>query len=242
MPHPQMPSPQPPLGSEKFQGLEEIDLQAISTVLKRQWWLIALSVMTCAGLATLYVLRQPKLYQAEGQLLVRSDASPELTGIDTKTGEIKALTQKSDPLSTEAEILKSQPVLETTVKKVYSTKRPDDRTDSSEERPDVKSLAKQLTVKPIPGTDIIRVSYKAKQANEAAQVVNQVMQAYIDNNIQVNQAQAERARQFIEKELQRKEETVRQAEDALRQFRETHGVVALERETEESVKNIGLLE
>ncbi|MEB3293012.1 MAG: polysaccharide biosynthesis tyrosine autokinase, partial [Synechococcales bacterium] len=156
--------------------------------------------------------------------------------------EIKALTQKSDPLSTEAEILKSQPVLETTVKKVYSTKRSDDRIDRSEKRPDVKTLAKQLNVKPIPGTDIIRVSYKSQQASEAAQVVNQVMQAYIDNNIQVNQAQAERARQFIEKELQRKEETVRQAEDALRQFRETHGVVALERETEESVKNIGLLE
>ena len=241
-PNPQAQYPQASFLPEKFQGIEEIDLQTISVVLKRQWWLIALSVLTCTGLAILYVARQPKMYQAEGQLLVRSDASPQLTGIDTKTGEIKALTQKSDPLSTEAEILKSRPVLEATLQKVYSTQRSDSRIDNSEKRPDAESLAKQLIVKPVPGTDIIRVSYKAKQSSEAANIVNQLMQAYIDNTIQVNQAQAEQTRQFIEKELQLKEETVRQAEDALRKFRETNGVVALERETEELVKNLGLLD
>jgi polysaccharide biosynthesis transport protein len=213
---------------------EEIGLQKSVLILQRRWWVIALTAATCMGLGGVYALLQPKLYQANGEIVIKDDQSAQLTGIDGKTGEIKALTQKSDPLSTEAEVLKSRPVL-AAVASTLNLK------DSRGNPIDAKALAGKLTVKPIVGTDILRLMYESEQRGVATQVINQVMEAYISSNIRVNQSQAEKARQFIETELRLKEVVVRQAEDELRRFREANGLVALERETEESVKNMGLL-
>jgi polysaccharide biosynthesis transport protein len=213
---------------------EELDFQKYWLVLQRRWWLVVLAALTGLTLAGLYVLPKPKNYQAAGKLLVKPDQSSQLTGFDAKSGEIKALTQKSDPLSTEAEILKSQPVLAAAATVLNLQDRHGKAIDAA-------VLAKQLTVKPIVGTDILQVMYPSEEPEVAARVVNQVMQDYIHNNVQVNRSQAIAARQFILAELPQAEVAVRQAENALRRFREANGVVALEQEAQESVKNIGLL-
>jgi polysaccharide biosynthesis transport protein len=214
---------------------EELDFNKYWLVLLRRWWIVAIALATGTSLGGLYALQQPKIYQANGEIVIRDDQAAQLTGIDSKTGEIKALTQKSDPLNTEAEILKSRPVL-TAAAQALNLK------DKKGNPLNAKSLAKELSVKPVVGTDILQLTYKSEQSDVAAQAVNQVMSAYISNNVRVNQSQAEKAGQFIEAELKVKEVIVREAEDALRRFREAHGLVALERETEEAVKNMGLLD
>jgi polysaccharide biosynthesis transport protein len=213
---------------------EELDFNKYWLVLQRRWWIITIAAVACTGLGGFYALRQPKIYQANGEIVIRDDQAAQLTGIDAKTGVIKALTQKSDPLNTEAEILKSRPVLTAAVQALNLK-------DKKGNLLDAKRLAKELSVKPVVGADILQLTYKSEQPDVAAQIVNQVMSAYISNNVQVNQSQAEKAGQFIETELKLKEVVVREAEDALRRFREAHGLVALERETEESVKGMGLL-
>ncbi len=213
---------------------EELDLQKYWLVLQRRWWLIALATLMGVTLAALYALPKPKNYQAAGKLLVKPDQSSQLTGFDAKSGEIKALTQKSDPLSTEAEILKSQPVLAAAANAL-------DLPDRQGKTMDAAALAKHLTVKPVVGTDILQVMYQSPEPAVAARVVNQLMQDYIRNNVQVNRSQAVAAREFIRAELPQAEVAVRQAENALRRFREANGVVALEQEAQESVTNIGLL-
>jgi polysaccharide biosynthesis transport protein len=221
-----------PIGSTDF--TEELDFQKYWLALQRRWWVVALTAVTCTSLGGIYALRQPKIYQANGQIIIKDDQSAQLTGIDAKTGEIKALTQKSDPLSTEAEVLKSRPVLAAVASSLNLK-------NSKGTLIDAKALSEKLTVKPIAGTDILRLMYESEQRGVATQVINQVMEAYISSNIRVNQSQAEKARQFIEAELKLKEVVVHQAEDELRRFREANGLVALERETEEAVKNMGLL-
>jgi polysaccharide biosynthesis transport protein len=213
---------------------EEIDFQKYLLVLQRRWWLIAIAALAGVALAGFYVLPKPKSYQAGGKLLVKPDQSSQLTGFDVKSGEIKALTQKSDPLSTEAEILKSKPVLEAAARAL-------DLKDRKGQSIDAVALVKQLTVKPIVGTDILQVIYQSEQPDVAARVVNQVMQDYIRNNVQVNRSQAIAAREFILAELPQAETAVREAENLLRRFREANGVVALEQEAQESVKSIAAL-
>jgi polysaccharide biosynthesis transport protein len=222
------------LVSESAAFTEEINFQKYWLVLQRRWWLIAIAAITGAALAGLYVLPKPKSYQAGGKLLVKPDQSSQLTGFDVKSGEIKALTQKSDPLSTEAEILKSKPVLEAAARAL-------DLKDRTGKSIDAVALVKQLTVKPIVGTDILQVIYQSEQPEVAARVVNQVMQDYIRNNVQVNRSQAIAAREFILAELPQAEVAVREAENSLRRFREANGVVALEQEAQESVKSIAAL-
>jgi polysaccharide biosynthesis transport protein len=213
---------------------EELNFSKYWLVCQRRWWLILIVALGGMTLAGLYLLQKPKAYQADGKLLVKPDQSSQLTGFDVKSGEIKALTQKTDPLSTEAEILKSQPVLSTAAKTLNLK-------DRKGKPIDAKALAKQLTVKPVTGTDILQVTHQSDDPEVAARVVNQVMKDYISNNVQVNRSQAVAARQFILTELPPAEAKVRLAEDALRRFREANGVIALEQEAQESVKNLGLL-
>jgi polysaccharide biosynthesis transport protein len=214
--------------------IEEIDLQKYWQVLQRRWGLILAMLLAGFLLSGIYVLLKSKNYKAQGLLLVKPDESSQLVGINSKSSEIKAATSRSDPLSTEAEILKSLPVLENSVK-ILNPKGQDGKPISA-----VK-LAKKLTVKPVTGTDILQVMYRSDDPELAVKVVNQVMQDYITNNVQVNRSQTIAAREFILAELPKTEVAVRKAENALQRFRETNGVVALARETDESVRNIGLL-
>ncbi len=225
---------QPTSASESVTFNEEIDFQKYWLVLQRRWWLILIASITGMALAGIFVLPKPKSYQAGGKLLVKPDQASQLTGFDAKSGEIKALTQKSDPLSTEAEILKSQSVLEAAAKAL-------DLKDPKGDSIDAVVLMKGLTVKPIVGTDILQVMYQSEQPEVAARVVNQVMQDYIRNNVQVNRSQAVAAREFILAELPQAEVAVREAENLLRRFREANGVVALDQEAQESVKSIAAL-
>lgn len=227
-------NPQPTEFTETVGFAKEIDFNQYWLVLQRRWWLILLTAVSGITLAGLFVLQKPKSYQADGKLLVKPDQASQLTGFDAKSGDLKALTQKTDPLSTEAEILKSQPVLTAAASKL-------DLKDSKGKTLDAKALANLLTVKPVIGTDILQVMSHSEQPEVAARVVNQVIKEYISNNIQVNRSQAVAARQFILAELPAAEAKVRQAEDSLRRFREANRVIALEQEAQETVKNLGVL-
>ncbi len=229
--------------------VEEIDLQKYGLILKRRWRLISLIAVSAMILSGLNALRQVRTYQASGQLLVRSDQTSQLTGIDGRSGEVKALTAKSDPLTTEAEILKSNRVLETvaTVLKEKQQKgtiapAPSEKEIQLYSKLNTKEILKGLTVKTVVGTDILQINYQSTSPEFSASVVNQVMEDYIRNNIDVNRSQAITARKFILAQLPETEAAVRKAENALRRFRETNGIVSLTQEAEESVRTLSALD
>jgi polysaccharide biosynthesis transport protein len=226
--------------------VEEIDLQRYGLILKRRWRLISLIAVTGTILSGLNALRQVKTYQATGQLLVRSDQTSQLTGIDGRSGEVKSLTAKSDPLTTESEIIKSNRVLETVTQSLQkskgSTPNLSEKTVRLYEKLSSKELIKGLTVKPVIGTDILQINYQSTSPEFSASVVNQVMEDYIRNNIEVNRSQAINAKQFILAQLPETEAAVRKAEETLRAFRERHSIVSLTQEAEESVRTISALD
>jgi polysaccharide biosynthesis transport protein len=228
------------LNSERIYRIEEdsrpddTELKKYGLVLKSRWWIILLPFLIGTSFAGLYIRQKPQIYQGVGKILVRSDQSSRLIGFDSRSGEITGLTQKSDPLSTEAEILKSQPILKIASEALKLR-------DSQNKPITANVLMKKLIVKPVPGTDILQVTYKSESSKNAATVVNRVIQEYIRNNIEVNRSQAVLARKFILTELPQSEAKLRQAESALRRFREVNGVVFLEREMNASVESMSLL-
>lgn len=229
--------------------VEEIDLQKYGLMLKRRWRLISLIAVSSTILSGLHSLRQVKTYQASGQLLVRSDQTSQLTGIDARSGELKALTAKSDPLTTEAEILKSNQVLNTVTENLQKknlipphSAKTSEKGSSSDHKLTHKELLKGLSVKPVVGTDILQVNYQTTSPELAASVVNQVMEDYIRNNVEVNRSQAIQAKQFILAQLPETEASVRKAEETLQKFRETHNIISLTQEADESVRTIAALD
>lgn len=211
----------------------DIDIKKLWLILRRRW-LPAAAVFSCtvAG-ATVFASMQEPEYDAQGKLLFKkTDQTSSLTGLGQQIGELDSLPGgKSSPLNTEIEIIRSIPFLQKTITALDL---------KSEKGTPLKpqALLGNIEIKNIPLTDVLQLSYQSNNPEEAAAVVNKIMSLYIENNVITNRAEASAAGEFIAKQLPRTEATVRQAEIALRQFKEQNQVVALDEEARSAVSVI----
>ncbi len=208
---------------------ENIDFQKYWLVLKRRWFPATGVFGIVVVLAALVGSVQKPVYEAEGKLLFKQDRSSSLTGFQNNIGEIVRIGEKANPLSTEAEIIRSLPIVQKTVEAL-------DLRDEKGKSMDPKIISAGLKVKPVTETDILQISYKDNDPEIAAAIVNKIMEVYIENDILSNRAKATAARVFIDKQLPNVEATVRQADAALRKFKEENGVVALPEEAASAVE------
>jgi capsular exopolysaccharide synthesis family protein len=213
---------------------EYIDLQQYWFILKRRW-LPASAVLGFVLLLTaLVTFLQKPVYQAQGELLFKkADSTSSLTGLGKELAELDSV--QSNPLETEAEIIRSVAISE----KVMAALNLKDKKGLPLKR---KEFLKRLEVKSIKGTDVLLLSYKSNVPQEAAAVINQLMNFYLENNIRTNRTEATAARKFIEEQLPKTKATVRQAEAALRSFKEKNRVVDLQEEAKSAVTVMADLE
>jgi len=220
---------------EFAESSEEIDFQKYWLVLKRRWLPATVVFGGVVVIATLAASVQKPVYQAEGKLLFKADSSSELTGLKNSLGEVVAIGEESDPLSTEAQIISSLPIAQETVQALNLR-------DEEGKLIDPTDLSDGLSVKPVTGTDVLQLTYEDSDPEVTAAVVNKVMEVYIANNIENNKAKAKAASVFIKKELPTVEATVRRADAELRKFKEENRVVALDQEASTAVAAIASTE
>ncbi len=215
-------------------SFEEIDLQKYWLVLKRRW--IAVigvfgSVLTFSSVCA-FSLRP--VYQAQASLLIKTDRTSSLTGLGGDVGRLEPLMIQSSPVDTQAQIVKSVPVLQETIRTL-------DLKDDAGNPLRIEDLDQALTVVNAKGTDILDIYYADYDPQLAAKVVNTLIKIYIKQNIQANRAQAVSARKFIWEQLPKTEQAVKQAESNLRKFKEQNKVVVLQQEAAEAVNAISRL-
>ncbi len=210
-----------------------IDFQQYWFAFKRRWFsasVIAGSVFSlgCIGI----MLLSKTYYSAEGKILVKPDESATLTGLLTDNkNQLTPLTIQGNPLKTETEIILSKPVIDRVINSPTLLNENDKPISEND-------LKKNLQVEEIKGTDILEISYKSSNPRVAAFVVNEMMKAYIENNKSVNRSEALAAKNFIGKQLPETQESVRQAENSLRKFKETNRLVAIDDEAKLSLETV----
>jgi capsular exopolysaccharide synthesis family protein len=216
---------------------EDIDVQKYWLILKRHW-LPAIAVWgTTVALAAFVGFSQKPTYEATGQLRFKKQntTSALVTEAGGKIGQLDALNSKDTPLDTEAEVLKSSPIVNQTIAEL--------NLKNEKGKPVVyENFIKILKVKTVRGTDILSISYESRDRQEAIAVVNRIIQIYIKTNILSNRAEAAAARKFLNEQLPKVEDTVRQADAALRIFKEKNNVANLEEETKTAVAAIDTLD
>ncbi len=210
---------------------EEFELQKYWSVLKRRW-LPALAVFSVVvSLSALAAARQKPVYEAEGKLLLKVDRQADLLGLIENQNRNLTVDDQSSALTTEAEVIRSIPVAQKVVDALQLENEEGDPLEPTE-------LLSNLAVRPVGGTDVLLISYTAGDPEISAAVVNQVAKAYVQQSVFANRQETAEASQFIKEQLPRTEEAVRQAETALRDFKEQNGVVALVEEAQASVNLI----
>ncbi|MEC4813703.1 MAG: polysaccharide biosynthesis tyrosine autokinase [Scytonema sp. PMC 1069.18] len=220
-----------------MEAKETILFEKYWQLLKRRW-LPAISIFLPVFLFSLVTstLKKPS-YVAEGTLqFQRTNTISSLTGVGAEIGKLEPLVEdKGSPIYTEAEVIRSLPIVEKTIKRVNLKNQTGTPLKAQE-------FLKQLAVNDIPKTDILKVSYTDTDADKAAQVVNTVMAVYLEHNLLSHRDEASTARQFLEKQLPTAELIVRTAEAELRFFKEHNNIVALEREANQAVEMTGNLQ
>ncbi len=213
---------------------EYIDLKQYWLILRRRWLPAALVMASVTGLTALATFLMKPVYQAEGELLLRKEGiASSMSG--SGLGALEALTQKSNPVNTEAEILKSEPILTETISSLQLT----DKNDKLLKRED---FLKKLTVQNTKETDILSISYQNTDPQKAAAVVNKLIDIYRRKSLERNRSQATAARKFIEAQMPKAERDVKRYESAIRDFKERSKVVSLKDEAKVAVEGIGTLQ
>ncbi len=206
-----------------------IDLQQYWLILKRRWLATTLVVGSVSSLAGLYTLSKQPVYEAQGKLLLKQESGASLTGLSQKVGELSGLTNTSNPIETEAEVIRSNPLIEKTINQFQLQ-------DKGGQPLEIDAFLKNLKVKGVQGTDVMDISYKSTDPEQAAAIVNYLMSTYLENNIRVNRADVTAAKEFLRKQLPLLEARVVRAEAALRQFKDANQVVSLQEEAKVGVE------
>jgi succinoglycan biosynthesis transport protein ExoP len=222
---------------EANEYVEEIDIQKYWLVLKRRWLWVAGVFSVMVALAIFAISRQVPVYKAYGTLLIKEDNSPSLTGLDTQLGKVDAIYKDTNPLTTQAEIIRSYPIAEQVIKEL---KLKDE--EEEDQLLDPKILIKSIEVESITETDILEIKYQSTEPQLASAVVNKFIDVYIANDILNNRAKTKAASEFIQEQLPKVEANVLQADLALRRFKEENRVVDLAQEAIWVVELMGELD
>jgi polysaccharide biosynthesis transport protein len=216
---------------------EYIDLKQYWLILRRRWLPALIVMSSVTTLTALVTFLQKPIFEATGKVLLKKDSglSTALQSSSLGTlGELAGLGDKSNPISTEAEIIKSAPI----VKSVIQTLRLKDDDDESKVLK-LEDFLKKLAVSNAKETDIIQIAYKSTNREESAAVVNKIIELYRLNNVERTRVQATTARKFIETQLPAAEQDVQRYESAIREFKERSKVVSLPDEAKAAVEGIG---
>lgn len=214
-----------------MQALEDdrIDLGKYLTILKRRWLGGAIAFGSILSLVIAYTLLQKPVYQAEGILLLKESDNPLAAMGATNVGNLVALGGKSSPIDTEAQIIRSIPL----VKEVITTLQ---LKDSQGQLLRPEAFLDSLGINNIRGTDLLQVSYRSTDPKQAVAIVDLLIKVYKRNNILTNRLETTNSREFIERKLPDVTEQLRALDRQIRSFKETYGIVDLPTEQVESVK------
>ncbi|MBW4642087.1 MAG: polysaccharide biosynthesis tyrosine autokinase [Goleter apudmare HA4340-LM2] len=216
----------------KQEDQDTIDLRQYWTILKRRWLVTSVVIGSVFGLTALVTFLQKPVYESQAKLLFnKQNGVSSLTGISAKMGELGGLTNLSNPVDTEAEVIRSYPIVDKTITTLNLKDKRGDRLT-------MEKFLKILKLKTIRGTDVMQLSYRSNNPQQAADVINTLMNYYLESNVRNNRSTAKAAREFLSKELPEVETRVLKAEKALRRFKENNQVVALEIEAKAGVEGL----
>ena len=212
-----------------------IDIQQYWIIFKRRWPVASVVFAFVFGVTALVTYSTKPVYESEGKLVfTKKSGASSLSSLSQQMGELGALTNLSNPVDTESEIIRSYPIV---IKTITTLKL----TDNQGKQLSLEVFLKKLKLKTVRGTDVMQLSYRSTNPQEAADVVNSLMKYYLESNVRTNRTEARSAREFLSKQLPEVEHRVTKAEMNLRRFKENNRVVALDVEAKTSLESLGKL-
>ncbi len=192
-------------------------ISSLSLIFRRHRWpAIATFVSVICGSLAYLAITPPKYESTVRVMLEDKQLSLSDIGRDlAKPSEIP----ETNPIATQAELARSQRVLEQAMTQV-SLK-------GIKLLPTTATVKNDLKVSTVPATNILQMSYKSQNPLLTSSVLNAVAEAMVKENAEAIRSQARSAREFLETELPKKRSELASAEAAIAQYKQSQGIVSI---------------
>src|SRR5690554_4599064 len=207
--------------------MEEMDLREYWEIIVKKRSVVAIVFAVTVLAVTVYGLLATPIYEAYATLTVRDSS----TGVTSMLFEGLGGGGGGNTAQNYIQIMKSRRILE----QVASTM-------GLEEDVSLASLEKAMTIQPVQGSDILKISMQSPDPEEAQTFVNTLTDVFIEWNLLYKQEDRRSAREFIQLQLVNVSENLREAEEKLRDFREQERSLSPTQETIAGITQLAELE
>jgi polysaccharide biosynthesis transport protein len=215
--------------------------KGISTVLavmkRRSLPAIAAFVAVITG-AIAYLWVTPSKYEAYARLM-QDDRRVSVSELGRDLTQVSANAPGISPLADQAELIKSQRVLERAIAIAF----PQIKGNLAQSPVSTAELNQNLNVKIVPATNILELSYKSKDPQLAAKMLNAISLAIVEENTKAISSEATKVKKFLEeKQVPEADKQLREAEARENRYRQLSGIVSVEEQTKSLVESIAEVE
>ncbi|MDJ0675700.1 MAG: polysaccharide biosynthesis tyrosine autokinase [Calothrix sp. MO_167.B42] len=214
----------------------EKGISSLPVVLQRRALPAVVTFSAVIAGAIAYLMVAPRMYETSTRLML-DDKRVSVSEFGRNLTQVSRHFGGPDPASDQAELAKSQPVLERAI--AIALPNSNQLTTAAL----TEALVKDLKVKNIPTTNIIELSYANENPNLAAKMLNAVSQAMLEQNITIIKSEAKKVREFLEKtEVPKARMRWQLAAAAENRYRQKSGIVSFDEQSRSLVESLATLE
>ncbi len=235
------------------QQKSERSFQDYIGIIARGKVIAAVTFIACMLGAILYYYVAERVYQATATVLI-DQKQPSFPV--TVEGSNRQVLQN---IKNELEILKSRPIADTVAAHLLEKRTldslglvpipiiqqdPGNGTTGifASKNEIIGRLSEVVDFDPLRETDIIKITVKDKNAEQAALIANQYAQAYFERNIYMSRSRSRALREFLAAQVRDKRDVLDITENNLQQYMEGQGIVSLDDESKKIIAQLAELE
>src|ERR1700723_1971688 len=204
---------------------------------KRRWYVLG-TLAGVLGISSIISLASTRIYEASSKLAIFPEGASPVDFKDAGTG-----TSPGDndlALQTQASILLSDTLALKAIDTMHLDRDPRfTRKTSTSPNPNLTQNAPQtmgllrqfrqgLKVEPVPGTRIVLVNYSDRDPRLAADIVNTLVQTFIEANVRTRYESATQTAEWLSKELSDLRVKVEASEEKLVGYQREHGILGID--------------
>jgi uncharacterized protein involved in exopolysaccharide biosynthesis len=211
----------------------------VAVLFRQRWSMLAASFLVVVAVAVSGVWI-PK-YEVQMKILALRQRSDEMVtaSADTPT-QVNNDQVSEEDLNSEVELLNSDDLLRKVVLTTGLTGRSSDASSNVNIAKAVRRLSADLKIEPIRRTNVISVSYQARDPKLAEEVLKTLAAAYTEKHLEVHRPTGEL--KFFEEQTEQYKRGLNEAQEKLTNFTKGSGVIAAEIERDSALQQADAFE
>jgi uncharacterized protein involved in exopolysaccharide biosynthesis len=211
----------------------------VAVLFRQRWSMLAASFLVVVAVAVSGVWI-PK-YEVQMKILALRQRSDEMVtaSADTPT-QVNNDQVSEEDLNSEVELLNSDDLLRKVVLSTGLAGRSSDASSNVNIAKAVRRLSADLKIEPIRRTNVISVSYQARDPKLAEEVLKTLAAAYTEKHLEVHRPTGEL--KFFEEQTEQYKRGLNEAQEKLTNFTKGSGVIAAEIERDSSLQQADAFE